>query len=364
MIREIMGGSELSTSSYLRDSPAMQAMDQRWLQEDQGGAPAPFEGRHAGAPVFPGVPMDSNVVAPPSPQPPAATAGGLTPRASDEEMRRLVMQKTQELSAINDFRFQSLERVLAEREEALEATRATLDRLKEDFRYNLSLIDDRDRELDRYEVAVADLTARLRESEAEASELRTQMADAAAAAAAADSRSAEVVHYWQAKCKDLKAEIETARATAENAQRRQREAVESMRTALQRELRDRDDDMEAQRRDMAASFDELMRQREAELRRRDGELTSQLKDMESAATQAAKAAAKAREEAAEQRREAEKAAVALAEARKELRTLRWQLDDSAGVTAAALDEERAARAAAEAALQEAAGEHVSELGEA
>lgn len=70
--------------------------------------------------------------------------------------------------------------MLRDRDRAQEEAKAKLRRLRDDFQYNLSLIEERDAELDKYEAAVAQLTGALQGKEAEVKGLqgeRLQWAD-------------------------------------------------------------------------------------------------------------------------------------------------------------------------------------------
>ncbi|CAN0200017.1 unnamed protein product, partial [Ectocarpus fasciculatus] len=52
------------------------------------------------------------------------------------------------------------------------------DKLKEDFKFNLGLIEDRDAELGRYEAALQGLKESLRDKEVEASEVKMRLDEA------------------------------------------------------------------------------------------------------------------------------------------------------------------------------------------
>ncbi|CAM9380056.1 unnamed protein product [Hapterophycus canaliculatus] len=81
----------------------------------------------------------------------------------DAPLRQLIETKERELHEIHDFRIRSLEGLLEEREVALADSFARYDKLKEDFKFNLGLIEDRDVELGRYEAAVQGLKECLRD---------------------------------------------------------------------------------------------------------------------------------------------------------------------------------------------------------
>ena len=99
-------------------------------------------------------------------------AGGQT-----MNIRSLIAQKEKELHEINDYRVSTLEEELRRREKAEVTVRAKFGKLKEDFMYNLKLIEDRDAELDRYEANFDSLKGVIRSKDNDLNELRTELAD-------------------------------------------------------------------------------------------------------------------------------------------------------------------------------------------
>ncbi|CAN0413225.1 unnamed protein product [Ectocarpus sp. 12 AP-2014] len=78
------------------------------------------------------------------------------------------------------------------------------------------------------------------------------------------ARENEQQGYWQAKCKALRDEMDGLRWAREEESRASRERAEAQRAALTRQLREREDDLEAQRADSAEAFDRIMQQRQEE----------------------------------------------------------------------------------------------------
>ncbi len=68
-----------------------------------------------------------------------------------EKWRQVVYIKEKELQEIREYHVQELERKLMQQESEKKELEDCLDKLREDFKYNLRLIDGRDAELDRYE---------------------------------------------------------------------------------------------------------------------------------------------------------------------------------------------------------------------
>ena len=90
-------------------------------------------------------------------------------------------------------------------------SRERLAKLKEDFTYNLRLLEERDAELERYDAAFASLRAALRDKESEASELRIAAAEAAHAVAHEREASAEAGRKLEAAVARGREEAEAIR---------------------------------------------------------------------------------------------------------------------------------------------------------
>jgi hypothetical protein len=133
--------------------------------------------------------------------PPAQSiaAGAQSAVFADAQLRDLVMSKERELHEIHELRLTTLERTLADREGKLVDVTAKLTKLREDFKYNLTLIEGRDAELERFEVTLDGVRSCLRDREVEANELRRQLDEMAERSAAAHAREDEQTHYWREK---------------------------------------------------------------------------------------------------------------------------------------------------------------------
>ncbi|CAM9938895.1 unnamed protein product, partial [Choristocarpus tenellus] len=123
--------------------------------------------------------------------------GGGSLFRGDSKLGHLIESKERELHEIHNFRIRSLEGLLEEREQALADAFARYDKLKDDFKFNLSLIEGRDAELERYEVAICDFKETLRDKEVEVSELRMQLDEALSVQRQAARREEEQQGYWQ-----------------------------------------------------------------------------------------------------------------------------------------------------------------------
>ena len=77
------------------------------------------------------------------------------------------MQKEKELHDINEYRIHTLETLLQEKEREIADSKARLSKLKDDFNYNLKLLEERDSELERYDSSFNNLKAVIRDRDIE-----------------------------------------------------------------------------------------------------------------------------------------------------------------------------------------------------
>lgn len=76
----------------------------------------------------------------------------------EESLRELAEQKEREWRSIQEKRIEALEASLRHKSHELVEQKAKMSELREDFKYNLHLLDERDRELEKFEQALSGRT--------------------------------------------------------------------------------------------------------------------------------------------------------------------------------------------------------------
>jgi len=205
-----------------------------------------------------------------------------TPNISvtNDKFHSLIEQKERELHDINSYRLNTLQSLLSEKEEVALNMQSKFEKLKNDFLFNVKLIEERDRELDRYETVIRQLQEKIEEFASEIQRKDTELADRISENKTEVARGQEQDNFWKLKVKEGREEIDRLRWESEEMRRRGGEEIESMRRETQRLLRERDEDMELQRREVTATFDEVMRSREGEGRRREEDLKQNVRELE------------------------------------------------------------------------------------
>ena len=251
-------------------------------------------------------------------------------------VRALIDAQERELTQAGEARARGAQGLLRERERELEAVQGRFRALREDFAYNLSLLQERDAELERHEGRAGD-------AEREAEGLRRAAAEAERQRQEAELRAAEAerrAHALEARTRDAEAALESARrANEEDARARQQEVDRALADA-HREVEAAGAASEEARRELAGTYDGLLREREAEYMRRHQEMSDRLQ----AAEHGAREARGAMEEAAAFRKRAEGEGN---EAERRARAAETALDQARRQVEALRESERAAVEAAE-----------------
>jgi hypothetical protein len=116
-----------------------------------------------------------------------------------QDIRQVIAAKEQELKNINEYRVQTLEQAVVEKDKQLEDHRFKIEKLKEDFKYNLKLIEDRDTELERYDAMFNNFKEVIRSKDIELSEMRIQITDSMEMTKLEAQKAAELDSFYKTK---------------------------------------------------------------------------------------------------------------------------------------------------------------------
>lgn len=108
--------------------------------------------------------------------PPLAAAAAMTTPPSEQALGELLARKEEEWRALQAQRTRLQEAALREAHGRLQEAQGRLQRLQEDFIYNLQVLEERDRELERYDAAFAQAQRLEGARQAEVSELKVEAA--------------------------------------------------------------------------------------------------------------------------------------------------------------------------------------------
>lgn len=256
---------------------------------------------------------------PPRMRPPAASAAatalGETVRLREQEWREALQQHTS-----------ALEEQLAAKARALVQLERRFKDLKDDFKYNLQLLHERDAELEQLEGTYDTFRQALRSREEDMSELKVQAAAAAQAAELERSKTAQLTHHYQRKLQELEQAhaADLRRRDAELQELRSKHASDKL--DWQHAAADLREQLAQKQTQLAAEFDSAAMAATADLRSRLAEAEAMVVQRDTELRAAQRQAELARAKAAALQADNTALADARLAAEKKQKEAEWQLE--------------------------------------
>ncbi|XP_070187035.1 coiled-coil domain-containing protein 57-like isoform X2 [Littorina saxatilis] len=242
-------------------------------------------------------------------------------------LKELSEQKEKEWKDISDKRLQALEAALSEKDRQLSQQTAKFQKLKEDFKYNLKLLEERDQELERYDLAFTDVKAQLNVRNAEVSELQIKLDDTKKLQQREQQARDELHASYQQRLREKQAEIEAFKNAKNGELQQERNEFDSLRRTLQRQLTELQAELEKQRQELSMEFEDAMKKREHEFRAQVDEMNAKVLEYDLKAQLLSKELALVRGEEKKQSEQAEEAFHGQRELEKQLKQAQWQVAD-------------------------------------
>ena len=185
---------------------------------------------------------------PPIPPPPTLAPAALASPSSttatatsptDGPFRSLIAQKERELHDINEYRLKSLEEAVQNREASEQAIRTKFKKLKEDFIFNLRLIEERDRELDKYESTCDKLKTYVREREKDLASLKIECTEYKTKLTRKEEEASKMEVTFQHQLKTMASQMEAAKWESEQIIQDYETKVHSLSVRVEETLRER-----------------------------------------------------------------------------------------------------------------------------
>ncbi|KAJ8319441.1 hypothetical protein KUTeg_004532 [Tegillarca granosa] len=167
---------------------------------------------------------------------------------SVEAYKELAAQKEKEWREVTDLRIQTLEAAIKEKDTLYHEEKSKLNKLKEDFKYNFKLLEERDQELEQYDASFKGLKAQLNVKNAEISELKIKLDDMKSCMNREASARDDLQRHYQNRLKEKQAEIDSYKCEKDLESQEARKEFERFEDALKRrehEFRIQADEMSA-----------------------------------------------------------------------------------------------------------------------
>nr|XP_014336800.1 PREDICTED: coiled-coil domain-containing protein 57 [Bos mutus] len=255
----------------------------------------------------------------------------MMPPPSEQDLNALLARKEEEWRALQAQRTQMQEVALQDTQRRLEEAQGKLRHLREDFIYNLQVLEERDRELERYDAAFAQARGLEEARQAEVSELKIEVAKLKQALASEAQRLEDLQQQYQQRLQEHRLELERVHSDRNNELDQQREQYGTLKWKLERRLKELDGELGLQRQELLQEFESEMQKREHEFRLRADSMSSVVLAHELKIKLLNKELAALREAGAKAAESLQGAEVANAELEDRLQRRDWELRDLVAV---------------------------------
>ncbi|XP_023274753.1 coiled-coil domain-containing protein 57 isoform X1 [Seriola lalandi dorsalis] len=180
--------------------------------------------------------------------------------------------KEREWKELQALRVHQLESSLKKAQEECSSLRKHYQQLKEDFQFNMVILEERDRELERYDVITTRALTVEHNRQEELSQLRTQVAKLEEQRAREAEERQEELRRSRDSAAQHRLQLDQLKCSMAGEIHKQTEEYEKMKWDLQRRIQEVEGEMTRQRQEMTAAF-------EGELRRREHEFNLKMDEM-------------------------------------------------------------------------------------
>ncbi|KAJ8793097.1 hypothetical protein J1605_003774 [Eschrichtius robustus] len=207
----------------------------------------------------------------------------MLPPPTEQALNALLARKEEEWRALQAQHSQMQEAALQDAQRQLEEAQGKLRRLREDFVYNLQVLEERDRELERYDAAFAQARGLEEARQAEVSELKIEVAKLRQALAGEARRVEDLQQQSQQRLQEHRLELERVHSDRNGELDQQREQYGNLKWKLERRLEELDSELALQWQRACGSllappcsfhhqlflFQELLQEFESEMQKRE-----------------------------------------------------------------------------------------------
>uniref|UniRef100_A0A8C9EB38 Coiled-coil domain containing 57 n=1 Tax=Phocoena sinus TaxID=42100 RepID=A0A8C9EB38_PHOSS len=186
----------------------------------------------------------------------------MLPPPTEQALNALLARKEEEWRALQAQHSQMQEAALQDAQRQLEEAQGKLRRLREDFVYNLQVLEERDRELERYDAAFARARGLEEARQAEVSELKIEVAKLRQALAGEARRVEDLQQQSQQRLQEHRLELERVHSDRNSELDQQREQYGNLKWKLERRLEELDSELALQRQELLQEFESEMQKRE------------------------------------------------------------------------------------------------------
>ncbi|XP_043925666.1 coiled-coil domain-containing protein 57 [Protopterus annectens] len=183
-----------------------------------------------------------------------------------EDLDDLLARKEREWKDLQKCRVRMLETALQEAKLQVGEQQEKMAQLKEDFKYNLKVLEERDRELERYDLMFSQLKMVESTRQNEISDLRIQIDKLQNAVSMETKAREELQQQYQQRVKEHQLTLERLGSMKDMEIEQHRAEYEKLKQELERRILEVEGDLPLQKQEMMTEFDAEIRRREHEFR--------------------------------------------------------------------------------------------------
>jgi len=202
----------------------------------------------------------------------------MTSMASDETASWKILTETKEKEwrISLESRVEFLETSLKDKDKELQCERLKFAELKEHFKYNFKLLDERDKELEKYDSTYSDIKSSLCSKNAEISELKIQIDDLKGVIKREDKSREELQSVYQRRLREKQAEVDSYKSNKDGELQEERKEYEEFRRNLQLQLTNLQNELDTQKNELTTEFENELKKREHEFKVQSDELNAKV----------------------------------------------------------------------------------------
>ncbi|XP_039357341.1 coiled-coil domain-containing protein 57 isoform X4 [Mauremys reevesii] len=199
---------------------------------------------------------------------------GSTMLKMEKELNELLVRKEQEWKELQARQLCFQKTTLQDTRKQLQEMHKKFNRLKEDFTYNLKVLEERDRELERYDAMFTHLKMAENAKQAEVSDLRIQL-DKLQQTLLKETQKQEALQYqYQQKLKEHQLEMERLHSSKVSDIDHHREEYKKLKQQLERKLQEVEEELALQKLELLMEFDAEIKKREHAFQRQADEMSN------------------------------------------------------------------------------------------
>ena len=197
-----------------------------------------------------------------------------------ENWSNIISRKEDEINKLREKHVSELEERLFTKESEVGDLRQDLSKLRDDLKYNLEVLEERDRDLREYDEVLSRELKKSQDRSRVIDETRGVVEKLQLELQAERQKRDEEKNYYKQKVFELREEAENAKYGKEEAILRQKEAFEKIRRGLEKEVEELNGEKDLQSHQLTNLFNEKVQRLESELRLQKQEATHRVKQLE------------------------------------------------------------------------------------